>query len=68
MTGEADAEHLVGLALVPVGTGVDGDPAVDDRVVVGHVGLDRDAEVLALDAGDAGEDLQPRVATGVALA
>ena len=30
VAGEPDAEHLVGLALVPVGAGVDRDPAVDD--------------------------------------
>ena len=66
MTVEADPEHLVGLALVPVGAGVDGDPRVDRERVVGNVGLQRHADV-APDVGEAGEHLEPRLAAGVAL-
>jgi hypothetical protein len=43
--GEADAEHLVGLALVPVGAGEHRHPRVDHEVVVGEIGLERDAHV-----------------------
>ena len=47
VAGEADAEHLVGLPLVPVGAGVDGEPRLDGQRVVGDVGLERDADVAA---------------------
>ena len=53
MPGEVDAEHLVGLALVPVGAGVDRHPRLDAAVLVGDVGLDRDADVQR-GAGHAG--------------
>ena len=43
VAGEGDAEHLVGLPLVPVGAGVDGEPGVDGHRVVGDVDLERDA-------------------------
>ena len=60
MAVEADAEHLVALALVPVGTGERSGPRVDDghRIAfrVGHVGLDRDADV-AVQVGEPGEHL-----------
>ena len=62
---EGDAVHLPRLALVPVGTGVDGDPAVDPQVVVGHVGLHRDGPV-ADDVVHPGEHLEPRVAHHIA--
>src|SRR3954467_9958674 len=62
VTREGDPEHLVGLALVPVGAGVDRYPAVDHRTVVRDVGLQRDAEVL-LEVGDPGEHLHARVTT-----
>ena len=39
--GEVDAEHLVGLPLVPVGAGVDGEPRLDRHRVVGDVDLER---------------------------
>ena len=44
VAGEGDAEHLPGLALVPVGAGVERGSSVPTApVVVGHVGLERDA-------------------------
>ena len=62
---EADAEHLVGLALVPGGPGVGADPRADAQVVVGHVGLQEHPQVGA-GLGHRGEDLDAGVATGVA--
>ncbi len=67
MTVEADAEHLVAFALVPVGAGEHGGPRVDGEVVVGNVGLDRDADV-AIEVDEAGEHLEPGVTAGDALA
>ena len=67
VAGEGDAEHLVGLPLVPVGAGVDGEPRLDRHRVVGDVDLQRDADV-ALEVGDPGEDLEAGLATGHALA
>ena len=67
MAGEGDAEHLVGLALVPVGAGVDGEPRLDGHRVVGDVGLQRHADV-ARDVGHPGEHLEAGLATGDALA
>ena len=67
MPVEADPEHLVALALVPVGAGVDRRPRVDDRGVVGDVGLDRDADVT-VEVDHAGEHLQARLAPGDTLA
>ena len=58
-----DAEHLVGLPLVPVGAGVDGEPRLDGQRVVGDVDLQRHADV-ALDVGHPGEQLEPGVAAG----
>ncbi len=65
MTVERDAEHLVRLALVPVGTGEERDPG-RHRHRVGDVGLDGDADVTA-GVGEAGQHLEPRLAAGVAL-
>ena len=59
VAGEPDAEHLVGLPLVPVGAGVDGEPRLDGERVVGDVDLERHADVAA-DVGHAGEHLEPR--------
>jgi hypothetical protein len=67
VTVEADPEHLVGLAFVPVGPREDRRPRVDGERFVGHVGLDGDADV-AIEVDEAGEHLEAGLATGDALA
>ena len=66
MTLEGDAVHLPALTLVPVGAGVHRDPTVDRQIIVGNVGLQRDAETVD-DVVDPGENLEPGVAAGNAL-
>ena len=67
MAVEADAEHLVALALVPVGAREDRGPGVDGERLVGDVGLDGDADV-AVEVDETGEHLEAGVAAGDALA
>ena len=63
---EGDAVHLPRLTLVPVGTGVDRDPAGDREIVVGKVDLQGDAEAVD-DVVDPSEDLEAGLAAGDTL-
>src|SRR4051794_40026312 len=66
VAGELEAVHLPALALVPVGTGIDGDPRLDDRFGLVDVGLQREAEVLARRL-HVREHLEATVGTGEAV-